>query len=239
MQIWIVDADISFAFDLKKSLKKHSRFQAGAEEPKILVFNDYASFKKKVHESQDSLPCLIFMDADVERLEGLGVYVELCDNPAILDALVFCSAMSFGEFADFFATKNLPLPPFVQKNQIQKKLSEILGARINVADKAAVGFSANGMTPQGRQQLTALKHMIKNLADSLYDQTPFAGENSALQETMKQICKNSENLGMAGVLRRGEKVLALLEQKKQVGNLRLRRELKILLGEAKKLLIIK
>lgn len=239
MQIWIVDADISFAFDLKKSLQNHPHVQAGDAEPKVLVFNDFASFKNKVHESKVELPCLIFMDADVERHEGLGVYLELCKNSAIADALVFCSAMSFGEFAGFFAAKNRALPPFVQKNQMQKNLDEILEKRLILPGKTAGEFSPVGMTPSLRRELTALKQIIKNLEDSLYDQSLFAGENLALQETVKQICQSSENLGIAGVLRRSQKVLSLLDQKKQPGSLRLRRELKILVGEAKKLLIIK
>src|SRR3989338_3001859 len=123
MQVWIVDDDAGFAYQLKHAIGAHTLFQKKDSSSKISVYLSGSEFLEALSK-KDAGPDLIFLDCYLGNDFGPEIYLSL-DAP-IQEKICFCSSMSYGLFQEFFISQNKPVPPFVPKRFVEQKWKKIV-----------------------------------------------------------------------------------------------------------------
>lgn len=246
MNIWIVDDDVSFAYDLKKELKsKKRRLDEKKKEIKVEVFSKISLFLetlKKKKKEPAKFPHLVFLDAQLPDQNGLEVYLKLVqEEDPVAEVVHFCSSMSYGLFQRFFEGRGVDVPPFVQKSHVKDELDGLLDEYLDKKEKKGVeDFKVDISLPMpiARPLIQKLDGVIKNMMDVYYSSGMAENVVPSMKGDIEQVSELVKKLNLTKLEKRAERLLGLFQQKTAAGKMRLRKEIKDLLSDAEKILEI-
>lgn len=223
MNIWIVNSDIAFAYGLKEKLKPLLKKY---DDAKIEVYLDFARLEKacaEVKKLKEKHPQVILMEAELSDGPALEGFLHLQKAwPDFFTNVAFCSAMSFGEFENFFVRQGFPVPLFFEKSQMEKRLP----LWVATFPEAGPSHRPQAANPAQRRALKMLEEGLKQLQAIYYGPLVAQKFPAAMMESIVRLAQAA---GLVKVSRQAAEVLRLLESEKRVGQTRVKREVKVLL----------
>lgn len=244
MNIWIVDDDVSFAYDLKKELKsKKRKLDDKKEEVRVEVFPKASLFLealKKKKKEPARFPHLVFLDVQFPDQSGLDIYLHLLgEEDPVCDVIHFCSSMSYGLFQRFFEERNRDIPPFVQKSRVKEELDDLLDEYLTKKEKKGtedLKVDISLPLPIARPLIQKLDGVIKNMVDVYYSSGMAENVVPSMKEDIEQVSEFAGKLNLVKLGKRAGRLLDLFQLKTAAGKMRLRKEIKDLLNDAEKIL---
>lgn len=202
MNIWILQHDIAFSFELKAKLK--TIFEN--EKPSFEVFHTVLSFweeYEKLPKNRHKKPDFLILDIMLPDGNGVDLYLDLKKRNETASVL-FCSAANYTQFEEFFEKRGGEIPAFILKSQVETGLEKQVRAFFPLKEKPQSNLSFFQ-----KKDSDQLDQALKDIEKEYYQNTV----GTFKKEVFENIQNLAEKLGNKYTADLAKKVISFLAKK--------------------------